>query len=241
MGTKNAHILSAFVAGGAALTVAVVAGCATEEAAPSASASPAVAASPAGETVANHDAHEGHNMSKTASPGATEHGASHGSHAMGTKGLSALQSLKGREFDVAFLSQMITHHAAAVDMAKQALKTATKPETKQEAQKVIDAQTKEIAQMTGWLKEWYKTTPDAAQQALVKEDMKAMMAMPVTTDAMFFEMMIPHHQGAIDMSKLVPTRSERPEVRKLAEQIIAAQEAEIKAYQKHLSHGDHAS
>ena len=156
---------------------------------------------------------------------------------MGTTGMDALKNLKGKEFDIAYLSQMIAHHQAAVVMANQALKTAKKPETKQNAQKVIEAQTKEISQMTSWLKEWYKTAPDTQQQALVQGDMKAMMSMPVTSDAMFFEMMIPHHQGAIDMSQLAKTRSERSEVKQLAEQIIAAQTKEIADYHKMMGHG----
>ncbi len=159
------------------------------------------------------------------------------SMAMGTTGMDALKTLKAKEFDIAFLSQMIAHHEAAVTMAKQALTAAKKPETKQNAQKVIGAQTKEIAQMTAWLKEWYKVVPDTAQQALVNEDMKAMMSMPVTTDAMFFEVMIPHHQGAIEMSALAKTQSERPEVKKLAEDIIAAQTKEIEDYHKMMGHG----
>jgi uncharacterized protein (DUF305 family) len=167
-----------------------------------------------------------------------EHGAAESSmaHAMGTRGLDALKAVKGKEFDIAYLSQMIAHHEAAVQMAKEALKGATKAETRQEAQKVIDAQAREIEQMTRWLKDWYGVAPDTAQQALVREDMQAMMAMPAASDQMFFEMMIPHHQGAIDMSKLVPGRSERAEVRQLAQQIIAAQEQEIKDYHRHLGH-----
>ena len=47
----------------------------------------------------------------------------------------------------------------------------------------------------------------------------------------FIDTMIAHHQGAIDMSRLVPERTERTEVRELAGQIIKAQEAEIKTYQ----------
>ncbi len=159
------------------------------------------------------------------------------SMAMGTTGMDALKTLKAKEFDIAFLSQMIAHHEAAVTMAKQALTAAKNLETKQNAQKVIDAQTKEIAQMTTWLKEWYQAAPDTAQQALVNEDMKAMMSMPVTSDTMFFEMMIPHHQGAIDMSALAKTQSERPEVKKLAEGIIAAQKKEIEDYHKMMGHG----
>jgi uncharacterized protein (DUF305 family) len=161
----------------------------------------------------------------------------HDGHAMGTSGIQALERLKGREFDIAFLSQMIAHHQAAVEMAEQALKTAAKPETKREAQKVVDAQTKEIAQMTGWLRDWYGAEPSKEQQALVNADMKAMMSMPITSDAMFFEMMVPHHQGAIDMSALVPERSARAEVKQLAQQIIRDQKAEIALYHRLMGHG----
>lgn len=153
-----------------------------------------------------------------------------GEMAMGTKAVDTLRNLKGKEFDVAFLSQMIAHHEMAVQMAQQALKVATKPETKQEAQKVIDAQTKEIQQMTTWLKEWHNASPSKEQQDLVHDDMKQMMAMPVENDHMFFEMMIPHHQGAIDMSELADGRAEKAELKDMAQKIIQDQKAEIEKY-----------
>lgn len=158
-------------------------------------------------------------------------------HAMGTSGMKSLEAKTGEAFDKAYLSQMIAHHTAAVQMAKEALRSATKPETKQEAQKVIDSQTKEITQMTGWLKDWYKATPDKAEQALVNADMKHMMAMPVSSDAMFYEMMIPHHQGAIDMSELALKNAGRAEVKELARTIIAAQKAEVAQYHNLMGHG----
>ena len=150
----------------------------------------------------------------------------------GTRGLDALKALHGKEFDIAFLSQMIAHHQAAVEMAKQALSNAKRPETKADAQRVIDAQTQEIKQMTGWLQEWYQTTPSADQQSLARDDMKAMMSMPVSDDHMYFDMMTPHHQGAIDMSQLADERAARPEVKDLARKIITAQQAEIQKYQE---------
>ena len=46
-------------------------------------------------------------------------------------------------------------------------------------------------------------------------------------DVMFAQMMIPHHQQAVDMSGMAETRSTNPEVLALAQQISAAQLPEI--------------
>lgn len=57
-------------------------------------------------------------------------------------------------------------------------------------------------------------------------------------DADFAKAMIPHHQGAIDMAKVVVAFGKDPEVRKMAEAMIKAQEAEVSEMQSWLkAHG----
>ncbi len=58
---------------------------------------------------------------------------------------------------------------------------------------------------------------------------EAMQAVPATgnPDRDFAQMMIVHHQGAIDMAKTELEYGKDPEMRKLAEEVIAAQEKEI--------------
>ncbi len=46
-------------------------------------------------------------------------------------------------------------------------------------------------------------------------------------DAAFLEQMIPHHQGAVAMAEMVLKTSKRPELIKLATDIIASQQKEI--------------
>ncbi|HEY4163620.1 MAG TPA: DUF305 domain-containing protein [Dongiaceae bacterium] len=73
---------------------------------------------------------------------------------------------------------------------------------------------------------------DAVKKALMDADHKMMMDMdsvPMTGDADkdFVAMMIPHHQGAIDMAKVELQYGKDPQMRAVAEAVVKAQEQEI--------------
>jgi uncharacterized protein (DUF305 family) len=73
------------------------------------------------------------------------------------------------------------------------------------------------------------TTPaDKAFAASMKTMMTSMNVKPTgNPDKDFALMMIPHHQGAIDMAKVELQYGADPELRQLATDIVAAQEKEI--------------
>jgi uncharacterized protein (DUF305 family) len=67
----------------------------------------------------------------------------------------------------------------------------------------------------------------AFAEANTKMHKNMMIEMTGNADVDFVRGMIPHHQGAIDMAKIELQYGKDPEIRKLAEAVIKAQEAEI--------------
>jgi uncharacterized protein (DUF305 family) len=85
------------------------------------------------------------------------------------------------------------------------------------------------------------TPAEGSMMSAMDRMSKDMAAVPMTGDADrdFVGMMLPHHQGAVDMAKFELAHGKDPAMLKLARAIVAAQDkeiAEMKAWQaKHLA------
>jgi len=150
--------------------------------------------------------------------------------------------------DVVFAQGMLSHHVGAVNMAKIQLKHGTDVEMRQLAQEIIDAQQPEIEQMQNWLANNSDTSePTAATEAMRKSYAAGMNAMhgemmtgiaDPNPDKAFVRGMLPHHAGAIDMATVQLKYGKNEEMRKLAQEIIDAQQPEIEQMQNWLAKYD---
>lgn len=95
------------------------------------------------------------------------------------------------------------------------------------------------AGMQSMMQSHMKSQADMAMMQSMKQMQRSMMSMHFTgnADHDFLVMMIPHHQSAIDAAEVELRDGKNPKVRALAQQIIKAQQAEIREMRGWLAEG----
>jgi uncharacterized protein (DUF305 family) len=172
-----------------------------------------------------------------------------GSPDSGSSGASASASAEAgdhNQADVDFAGEMIQHHRQAVDMAELADSRASSQEVKDLAMKIKGAQDPEIETMSGWLTAWGEEVPEdtsdmghdmasAMPGMMSGEDMAELeRASGTEFDTMFLDMMIEHHEGAVEMAKTEKADGRYGPAVELADDVITAQTAEIEQMNKML-------
>ncbi|MET9514345.1 DUF305 domain-containing protein [Streptomyces sp. NPDC002994] len=166
---------------------------------------------------AGHDGHD-----KTSSPSASA-SAQHGEQ---------------NAADVAFAKGMIPHHRQAVEMAELAETRAQSAEVKKLAAEIKKAQDPEIKTLSGWLTSWGEDVPTEDESAehgghsmsgmMTPEEMDELeKSSGAAFDTAFMEMMIKHHEGAIEMAETEQSDGAYQPAKDMAGDIIASQSAEI--------------
>lgn len=155
-------------------------------------------------------------------------------------GMEPSETAAFNEADVAFAQGMIPHHQQAIEMARLAADRAASPEVKALATDIEAAQGPEIALMTGWLQLWGAAVPEdtagmehpgmEVPGMMSQADMQALeQASGAEFDRMFLDMMIRHHEGALEMARTEQADGQNADALALARQIETTQAVEIDA------------
>lgn len=148
--------------------------------------------------------------------------------------------------DIAFSAEMIQHHRQAIEMAELAFSRASSREVKDLATKIEGAQDPEIKKMSGWLTSWGEAVPEdmadmehdtssAMPGMMSGDDMtKLEQASGAEFDTMFLELMVQHHEGAVEMAKTERANGKYGPATQLADDVVTAQTAEIEQMERML-------
>jgi uncharacterized protein (DUF305 family) len=144
--------------------------------------------------------------------------------------------------EAGFARDMMVHHAQAVQMAEIVRDRTNSDTMRLLASDIALTQQAQIGIMQGWLQAWglpmTATEPAMAWMGHPMDGPMPGMATPEeidrlsevppdVADVLFLRLMIRHHQAAIPMAEALLKRSDRPEVRALAQSVEVSQRAEI--------------
>lgn len=145
-------------------------------------------------------------------------------------------SSQHNQIDIAFATGMIPHHEQAVTMSEYAKTRAGDARVKDIAAEIEAAQEPEIKQMKGFLDDWGVEGDHTGHDAMGGGHPGMLSNAQLGElerskgrefDRLFLQGMIGHHRGAVTASEKELADGQSPEAKTLAEEIIAAQKAEI--------------
>jgi uncharacterized protein (DUF305 family) len=159
--------------------------------------------------------------------------------------------------DAGFARDMQAHHAQAVELSRIVRDRTDDEEVRQLALDIMLTQNGQAGQMSGWLATWgLSQTSDRPVMAWAGEEHQhapapdedgdapqGLAAMPgwvssedlarldaaqgVEAERLYLELMIPHHEGGVEMAEIAVEEAQGRQVRALAESIVRSQTAEI--------------
>jgi len=167
-------------------------------------------------------------------------------------GQTEASATEHNEADVSFASDMLQHHAQALSMVDLTLERPLDPEVTELAEQIRAAQAPEIETFTDWLTEWDEEIPETMRDhanaghdegdmgesmegmdadmpgMMSAEDMTALEEAPDGDfQTMWLEMMVEHHEGAVEMAEAETDDGQYEPAIDLAGDIVTSQTAEI--------------
>lgn len=153
------------------------------------------------------------------------------------------------EVDQLYIDMMLPHHESIIALAQAAQDRLTDERLQTIADNIITAQSAENEELRGLREQWYGSAEsmpmDESMMGMMTEMMPGMgdmaaMQMQMDPQALvaafcagedpdqtFIDLVIPHHEMAIQSSEAALEQATHEELRAIAEQVIQAQQAEI--------------
>ncbi|QVQ51653.1 DUF305 domain-containing protein [Spiractinospora alimapuensis] len=153
--------------------------------------------------------------------------------------------------DAGFARDMSVHHDQAVDMAMEVLPKIEDPGLRTVAYDMARTQQAQIGMMRGWLTQWdlpvrggepqmtwmaahdhglgpEGSVPETMPGYATEEQLDDLAdASGVEAEILFLELMIPHHEGGVEMAEAAVALASEPYVVQLAEGMVVSQQSEI--------------
>ena len=139
------------------------------------------------------------------------------------------------EADLNFVEQMIPHHEQAVQISQLAENRAEDEEVRTIASDIAFIQAIELEELQGWLIEWgfdgaehsHEDHADAAGMLSADEVQQLEASSGSEFDALFTQLMIQHHEGAIAAARELLETGKSEDIRFFAQSLIESQGAEL--------------
>jgi uncharacterized protein (DUF305 family) len=185
---------------------------------------------------ANHNSHQGNNTNSGSQAIDTSITAGQSMMSLMQMNMDQMKAVPSTgNPDNDFAALMKIHHMGALEMAQLEVAKGTDPQLKEMARKMIGAQQGEIAALNTFLSgHQAHGGGDAFHKDVMNQmsNMKMDMDHSASIDKQFAQMMIPHHQGAIDMAKsYMKAGAHEEKLRTMAGKIILDQQKEIRELQ----------
>lgn len=148
--------------------------------------------------------------------------------------------------EAGFARDMSLHHAQAVEMGMFAYRLAEAGELRTIAYDIVTNQQYQIGMMQTWLEEWHLSPvppdrhmawmgedsallPDGRMPGMASDDEVRQLKSSTgrTFDILFCQLMLRHHLGGVHMAEEVVKRTDRTEVKEMAQQVVTSQGGEI--------------
>ena len=125
-----------------------------------------------------------------------------------------------------YLAEMVAHHQEAIDAARE-LRRSDRAVMRRFGERIVAAQSAQVAQMESWLAEWYPDDSTDVDYEPMMRDLTGLSGDRL--DRTFLEDMVGHHMAAVMMSQhgLASRLFDHDEVAALAADIRDDQHAEI--------------